>query len=177
MSSTANRITRKHYFLAYTAGAFVMFAIIIGIFASCSKSFITNGDGANQHYIGLMYYGSYLREILKNIFIYHRLEIPMWDMKIGYGMDVLTTLHYYTIGDPLNLLSALVPRQYTEYLYDFLILVRIYLAGITFSIYCFYHKNKPATVWLGAMMYIFTHWTFVAGLPILIFSIRVFICR
>ena len=72
--------------------------------------------------------------------------MPMWDMNIGYGSDILTTLHYYVIGDPLTLLSVFVPANKTEVLYEVLIFLRIYLAGISFSIFCFYHKNpKQAT--------------------------------
>ncbi len=44
------------------------------------------------------YYGRYLREVLHTIFVEHKLELPMWDMNIGYGSDILTTLHYYVIG-------------------------------------------------------------------------------
>ena len=55
----------------------------------------------------------------------------MWDMHIGYGSDNLTTLHYYVIGDPLTLLSVFVPEKDTEILYELLIFLRIYLAGIT----------------------------------------------
>ena len=65
----------------------------------------------------------------------------MWDMNIGYGSDILTTLHYYVIGDPLTLLSVFVPADKTEVLYEVLIFLRIYLAGISFSVFCFYHKN------------------------------------
>ena len=71
-----------------------------------------------------MYYGKYLRGIIKNIFIYHQFSIPLWDFSIGYGGDILTTLHYYVLGDPLTLLSIFVPMKYTEYLYIFLILLR-----------------------------------------------------
>ena len=45
----------------------------------------------------------------------------MWDMNIGYGSDILTTLHYYVIGDPLTLLSVFVPADKTEVLYEVLI--------------------------------------------------------
>ena len=75
----------------------------------------------------------------------------MWDMHIGYGSDILTTLHYYVIGDPLTLLSVLVKPEHTEKLYEFLIFLRIYLAGITFSRYAFYHKNSKQAVFMGTI--------------------------
>lgn len=44
----------------------------------------------------------------------------MWDLNIGYGSDILTTLHYYVIGDPLTLLSVFFKSSQTEFLYEFL---------------------------------------------------------
>ncbi len=90
--------------------------------------------------------------------------MPMWDMNIGYGSDILTTLHYYVIGDPLTLLSVFVPADKTEILYEVLIFLRIYLAGISFSIYCFYHKNPKQATFMGTLIYIFAGWTIYAAM-------------
>lgn len=102
---------------------------------------IWNGDGLGQHYIALTYYGKYLRGIVGELFSNGNFTLPLWDFSIGYGGDILTTFNYYVIGDPLNLLSILVPASKTEYLYSFLVLLRLYLAGISFSMYCRYTKG------------------------------------
>lgn len=162
--------TSKHPFLKYLAVYTLLFGtffsiIAVGFFIS-GKSFIYEarmGDGLRQHYVSLAYYGHYLREFLRNLLINHKFELPMWDFHIGYGSDILATLHYYAIGDPLNLVSAVVPYKYTEYLYDALIVLRIYLAGITFSLYSRYHKNNYFPTLLGALLYAFCQWSFVAG--------------
>ena len=84
-------------------------------------------------------------------------------MQIGLGSDVLTTLHYYVIGDPLNLLSVFVPdEKYMELFYNTMVLVRIYLAGLAFSAYCRYHGQKPYSTLLGAMVYDFCFWVIIA---------------
>ena len=62
------------------------------------------------------------------------------------------------------LLSVLVPADKTEYLYAFLIFLRIYLAGIAFSRYCFYHKNSNQATLLGSLVYIFAGWTIYASM-------------
>ena len=144
MKSKKSIFTEKtnNYYLVYTVTFGVMALILYLFFYLNGKSLIWSHDGVPQHLNSLAYYGEYLREILRQLFIEHKLEIPMWDMHIGYGSDMLTTLHYYVIGDPLTLLSVFVPVDKTEYLYEFLIFFRIYLAGITFSSYCFYHKNS-----------------------------------
>lgn len=166
MKSKKSIFTEKtnNYYLVYTVTFGVMALILYLFFYLNGKSLIWSHDGVPQHLNSLAYYGEYLGEILRQLFIEHKLEIPMWDMHIGYGSDILTTLHYYVIGDPLTLLSVFVPVDKTEYLYEFLIFFRIYLAGITFSSYCFYHKNSKQATLLGALIYIFAGWTIYASM-------------
>lgn len=166
MKSKKSIFTEKtnNYYLVYTVAFGVMALILYLFFYLNGKSLIWSHDGVPQHLNSLAYYGEYLGEILRQLFIEHKLEIPMWDMHIGYGSDILTTLHYYVIGDPLTLLSVFVPVDKTEYLYEFLIFFRIYLAGITFSSYCFYHKNSKQATLLGALIYIFAGWTIYASM-------------
>lgn len=154
---------RRTYLLAYTLLFCVFAGVVCTAFALQGKSFIwgPQSDGMRQHYISLAYYGEFLRSLPRQIFVEHTL--PMWDFQMGYGADILTTLHYYTIGDPLNLLSALVPPQYTEYLYDFLILLRMYLAGAAFSAYCLFRGRTHAATLLGSIIYTFSGWVLFCG--------------
>ncbi|MDC7286272.1 YfhO family protein [Blautia schinkii] len=154
---------RRRFYAAYTILAVLFFAGIYLLFFRVDRSLVWNSDGMKQHYISLAYYGNYLRSILKNIFIDHTFEIPMWDLHIGYGSDIVSTLNYYVLGDPLTLLSVLVPERYTEYLYGFLIFLRMYLAGFAFSRFCFYHKHKQIPVLLGSMIYISSLWILATG--------------
>lgn len=156
--------TKTDYYLIYTLAFGVIGLILYLQFFINGKSLIWSHDGVPQHLNSLAYYGEYLRDILHSVFVEHKLEIPMWDMHIGYGSDILTTLHYYVIGDPLTLLAVFVPPEKTEYLYAFLIFLRIYLAGISFSRYCFYHKNSKQAVLLGSLIYIFAGWTIYAAM-------------
>ena len=152
------------YYLIYTLAFGIIGLILYLQFYLNGKSLIWSHDGVPQHLNSLAYYGEYLRNILHSVFVEHKFEIPMWDMHIGYGSDILTTLHYYVIGDPLTLLSVFVSPEKTEYLYAFLIFLRIYLAGIAFSRYCFYHKNSKQAVLLGSLIYIFAGWTIYAAM-------------
>ena len=156
--------SKKDFYILYT----VVFGIISFFFymkfAGNGKCLVWSHDGIPQHLNSLIYYGRYLRSVLHTIFIEHKLSIPMWDMTIGYGSDILTTLHYYVIGDPLTLLSVFVPANKTETLYEVLIFLRIYLAGISFSIFCFYHNNKKQATFMGTLIYIFASWTIYAAM-------------
>lgn len=155
---------KTDFYLIYTLVFAILSLVLYLHFSLNGKSLIWSHDGVPQHLNSLAYYGEYLRSILYSIFVEHKFSVPMWDMHIGYGSDILTTLHYYVIGDPLALLSVFVPAGKTEYLYEILIFVRIYLAGITFSRYCFYHKNTKPAVLLGVFVYIFAGWTIYAAM-------------
>lgn len=135
---------------------FVMAASLTYVyFIISSKSFVWHVDGYDQHMIALTYYGQWLRQIFRSVFIDHTFTFPMWNFTIGYGGDILTTFNYYVIGDPLNLLSGLVPTKYTEYLYAFLILVRLYLAGCFFMYYTRERGVRGNGRVIGAIIYVF----------------------
>ena len=143
---------KTDYYLIYTLAFGIIGLILYLQFYLNGKSLIWSHDGVPQHLDSLAYYGEYLRRCSSFLFLMeHKFEIPMWDMHIGYGSDILTTLHYYVIGDPLTLLSVFVSPEKTEYLYAFLIFLRIYLAGSAFSRYCFYHRNSKQAVLLGSL--------------------------
>ena len=80
----------------------------------------------------------------------------MFDLSLGMGEDIITTLNFYGLGDPLTLLAALVPEEKTEYLYDLLVVLRMYLAGLSFS-WCCRKKGRGWSVTLiGALVYVFS---------------------
>lgn len=149
------RIITGKYLMHYSFMMMVLLAITFFGFVYYKKGFVWEKDGYSQHYVALMYYGEYIRGIIKNLFLNHHFEIPLWDINIGYGSDILTTLHYYVVGDPLTLLSAFVPKVYTEHLYVGLILLRIYLAGLSFSYFSLSHGNRQSSVLIGSACYCF----------------------
>lgn len=130
------------------------------------KSFVWGAgveDGLSQHFSALAYYGEALREFFRNLLAGHP-KLVMWDMSLGYGADILSTLNYYAIGDPLNLLYGFVSPKNTETMYDFMILLRMYLAGITFIIYARKMKKRSYGTVIGALVYVFSGFCFRLGL-------------
>lgn len=128
---------RKSWIKSYTLLFIFLSLFLYSLNILYKKSFVYSGtslagDGLVQHYTALAYYGEYLRTILRNLFSESVFSIPEFDISIGLGGSIVTTLGYEVLGDPLNLLAAFVPIQYTEYLYIFLIVFRLYLAGIVF---------------------------------------------
>lgn len=136
----------------------VSLLVFIGLWIS-GRTFIYKTDGWTQHYKALVYWGRYLRSLIKNLFLNHSFSIEEWDPAIGEGSDILTTLHYYVIGDPLCLLAAFVPTRYMWILYNMLSLIRLYLSGLVFTLFCYStgQKNKYGVL-AGSMTYTFCGW-------------------
>jgi len=112
-------------------------------------------DTSSQHFISFVYYGRYLREIAGN-FLAGSFVVPQYDFSIGFGSDILTTLHYYAIGDPLNLVSAVIPVKYAAYGYTALMFFRYYLAGLAFMLLAKYKKLPASVSACGALLYAFS---------------------
>ena len=84
------RKERLRYYSLYTVLFAVLSFLVFFIFIKNGRSFVyeSNGeDGIAQHYMSLVYLGNYLRDILHNLFINHKLIIPQWDMTLGLGAD------------------------------------------------------------------------------------------
>ena len=112
MRKFVSRDSKKDFYLLYTLVFGVISFFIYYQFAGNGKSLVWSHDGIPQHLNSLAYYGRYLREVLHTIFVEHKLELPMWDMNIGYGSDILTTLQIcsITIGaqpDPLTVFASI----------------------------------------------------------------------
>ncbi|MCR4745901.1 MAG: YfhO family protein, partial [Lachnospiraceae bacterium] len=152
------------YLIAYTITFVIVSLVILFRFILYKKSIIWYQDGLKQHYNALLYYGKYLRQIAETLIREHRFELPMWDFSIGYGSDIITTFHYYAVGDPLAVLSAVVPARYCQHFYTFLYLLRLYLAGLSFAAFAFRHKRGRFAVLIGSMIYVFSAYSIVLGL-------------
>lgn len=142
------------YLLYYAALFFLTFFAGIGLwFFIEGKTIISLPDGLQQHLTALSYWGEYLRKTAADFLHSGKLNLTMWDASLGFGSDVLTSLHYYCVGDPLALISAFVPQDRTEYLYAALTIIRIYLAGCAFSYFARKRGCGYSAILIGAVTY------------------------
>lgn len=157
---------RKYCYGVYTLMFLLMCIVAFLPFFTEGKSFVWGAgveDGLSQHFSALAYYGEALREFFRNLLAGHP-KLVMWDMSLGYGADILSTLNYYAIGDPLNLLYGFVSPKNTETMYNFMIVLRMYLAGITFIMYARKMKKRSCGTVIGALVYVFSGFCFRLGL-------------
>ncbi|MBQ6560459.1 MAG: YfhO family protein [Erysipelotrichaceae bacterium] len=147
------------YYLIYSL-LFVMTSLaVFSYFYLNGKTLISHGDGIRQHYKVMVYFAEYLREIVRNLFINHKLIIPQWDFHIGEGSDILASLHYYAINDPFSFPVILVPERYIYLYFEFVAILKMYLSGLAFIRLCLYTGKKDLhAVLSGSMIYVFCYW-------------------
>lgn len=89
----------------------------------------------------------------------------MVDFSVGQGFDVIGTLNYYGVGDPVNLLTVFFADNHLDQMYMFLILFRMYLSGLTFSYYCSTAGiQRKASVLCGSWLYVFCSFALIGGM-------------
>lgn len=157
---------KKYIFIIYTI-LFILLSIVT--FYPFYINHLTliwglNGqDGLSQHVAALTYWGEYIRNFCLNI-IHGNFQLPMWDNSISYGADILSSLNYYAIGDPLNLIFAFSNKYNAEYFFNFMIIFRAYLAGISFIVFGCYLKKNPHGIIIGSLTYVFSGVLLIAGI-------------
>lgn len=148
------------YFCMYTAGFLAAALLLLLIFAKEHASFSKMADGVAQHYAVLMWIRNTLRQFLHGNF-----ALPMVDFSVGQGFDVIGTLNYYGVGDPVNLLTVFFPDSTLDQMYMFLILFRMYLSGLTFAIYCkTIGIRRKASVLSASWLYVFCSFALIGGM-------------
>ncbi len=125
-----------------------------------NKSIMCTNDSMNQHYLFFVYIGRWLRECARIIIIEHSLNIPMFDIGIGYGGDILYSLSAH-ITDPFNWFSAIVPEYLTAKVYTCIIVLKLYFGGVSFSFLGFRRHHNRRDVLIGAIVYVFSAYSYI----------------
>lgn len=153
---------RLYLLLGYT----LTFTIVcIGIFLPFlqeHKSFMWKADGLFQTFSSMVYVSDYYKSILSGL-LQWSFNPKMIDFKIGLGYDVFTTLNYYGLGDPLLLFSVFFSKDNMYIFYNSLVIIRLYLAGIGFILYCSKMNKGKFQSLIGAIIYVFCGFAVVAG--------------
>lgn len=140
------------FYLIYTLLFLALSFIIYGLFFRNGKILISQGDTWRQHLKAAAYYSKWLRGVFYQLFHEHSLSLQTFAFGIGYGSDMYSTLQYYALGDILNLFSAFVKTEYIHIYFQVVMILRAYLAGITFSLYARYlNRNLTSSALLTGM--------------------------
>ncbi|KRM94926.1 hypothetical protein FC19_GL000027 [Liquorilactobacillus aquaticus DSM 21051] len=146
---------KKHnislYFKYTLIFLFVSF-FVYGTYLVTGHSLIWRLDGAQQHLPLLQEYQQLLRS-----FLHHPLQdLPQWSWKLGIGGDIFQVYSYYVLGDFFSYLTLLFPASKIVFAYQFLIVIRLYCAGMAFCFFASHFKKLTHPVIItGALVYIF----------------------
>lgn len=112
-------------------------------------------DAVTQMYPVMIYVSKMIGRVLESM------VIPMFELSLGMGDDLITALNWHGFGEPFYVLTAFVSESNLPYFYTFLFYLRVYLGGITFLWFVREH-NKTRSVGayiIGAFVYIFSGFT------------------
>lgn len=145
---------RSSYWRCFNLAFVLLACFCVALYLVNGRSILWSVDGYEQYYPYFAFEGEWLRGIVSSLVGGHGLQIPAWQFSLGYGSDVLITID--SIFDPVNLLSVLAPVKYSEYLYQALIILRLWLAGVGFSLYALKRGRSRFATLVGAVTYTFS---------------------
>ena len=154
-----------------TAGAIFLPYYLTG------TSLVWQSDGIAQHFPALVQWQGDLKNLLFN----H--EWPnAWQWQVGLGADYLQTFAYYTMGDIFTYGVALVSKAHVLAYYNLSIVIRLFLAGLSFIVTArhFVPKQQNWQYLIGTFGYIFFGYTAFAAFehpfflnPLIIFPLLI----
>ena len=149
----------RRYVLIYTAVFAVLCLAVFLPFITGGRSLVGKGDGQSQYILQLRYMGQWLRQTLRD-FLHGDFALRSYDFTIGMGEDIGSIVRFH----PLDYLSVFVPSSGTEILYAFIIFLRLYLAGLAFSVLAFRFSCEGGAVLIGSIVYLFCGYVFELGI-------------
>ncbi|MDO4975933.1 MAG: YfhO family protein [Eubacteriales bacterium] len=169
VDGSLTKIAEKHPYVVFFFLYTILFAITAFLFFSAligsKKSLIWTIDGMPQYVPYLKYTGEYLREGIRTI-ARGDISLKMFDFNIGMGEDITTALRTHFT----ELVSVFIPSAKTAEFYDYLMIGRFYLAGLSFAVFCRYHKKPWMSTMIGSLIYVFSGFTLNFGVRHPIFS-------
>ena len=155
MKSIVN-LYKKNEYMRYSLWFILCFAIILCPLDLRYRSMIEHGDAYNQSFPLFVYIGQWLRACLRG-------EVRLFDFRLGLGDDVIYALNWHGFGDITQIISIIAPYEYAEYAYDFVMVLKFWLAGISFLIYIRRYVQHREYRIIGALLYAFNTYTITWG--------------
>ncbi|MCP9316043.1 YfhO family protein [Liquorilactobacillus nagelii] len=136
----------------YYSLIFCLAAVFVyGTYFLTGHSLIWRLDGAQQHLPLLQTYRKFLIYRFQHPFS----PLQQWTWKMGLGSDLYQIFAYYTISDIFNYLILLFPANKIVAAYQFLIILRLYCAGLAFCFFANHFKLHRPAILGGTLVYIF----------------------
>ena len=139
---------RKIYLIYTGIFLFLFFACFEIYLLRYHKSFLWKNDTFQIHYMQFLYLGRWVRQALAT----H--QLPFWDPSIGYGADFYNSMPGF-FCDPLNWISVFFSEKHAEFGFQLLVVLKLYLCGLSFTWFGLKRKQPPYAVLCGSVIYTF----------------------
>ena len=124
--------------------------VILGIFYKENRALIWAVDGLYQHFPAYNHLCDYA-EALKS-----HTEVSWYNLSIGQGADILTTLNCYDFTDPVSWLTVFITPLSRLARYELMVILKLYLVGISYHVLCReLDNNNGIHIAAGALAYTF----------------------
>ncbi len=147
----------------FTFAYFLVAFLVLHPFLFQGKTLIHDGDSLRQHYVALVYLRRWVKEIFLRLFRGEGFQVPLFDLNIGYGGDLITTFAYYGIGDPFTYITLFVHESHVDLMYGIIYWLKIYCAGL--AAFCFfrYHGRSSFAAIPASLLYCFSGFAMFLG--------------
>lgn len=156
------RQTKRQQMLVYFLCFSVIFAITWmaanGILLIQKKSLILQDDSLATYEM-MAYHKRIAQEIFGNLTERHKLIIP-W---VNYNLTGDSNLLCITVHEIFDIFSWLVPQKNFELVYSVVIIMRLWLIGASFSLYCMRRGHRKRYILPGSLIYVFCGYAMFFG--------------
>lgn len=142
----------KYYGILFCC-CLVLFSCLSLVHIVSGSSLICAADARDLYFNFFVFEGLWIRDLVFSFVQTGTFNPQLYSFNEGLGADIFCT----TAGcfnDPLNLVSAIIPPAYAEYVFELLIFVRFFFSAVTFSMYSFSKKNAVGATLCGALCYV-----------------------
>lgn len=154
---TSSNFKRKRVFVLFYTIAFVIVTCIVYMtFIEQKVEPIWINDTMGKYLPRAYYFINYMHECIAQA-LHGNFNFPHYDFTIGMG----GTISF--LNDPIYYVLLLFPASKVEFAYCFMTMLRLYLAGLSFSALCLYFKRKFPETMLASFVYVFCGYALYVG--------------
>ena len=148
-----NAHPKASYYMLLLAAVTALFFLAQAYIMATGYDLIWSPDPKPQ-YINFLFWGmNALGETFNTLINDGILVMPMYTYSLGYGADAIVSMGSY-LQDPLNIIVFLFPKEMVAYSYPLMAFVRVYLAAVAFSIYCFGRGHGRKATGIASIIYV-----------------------
>lgn len=162
----SNSLTRKHpqgaYWVYLVLAVTLLFLLENAYMLATGRELIWKQDALPLYVNFLLYAKNATLQAYEAFAAGGGLQVPMYTYSMGYGVDVPMTMGSY-LQDPLNIIPALLPASWINISYPAMTYVRMVLAAVAFSVYCFGHGRGRAATGIASLVYVTCGFILILG--------------